>query len=77
MEHSEIDNLLEHCSNVLGLQKFYTAGPTFVSSWLFERGSFAPKAAGKIHSGFEKAFIQCEISKVEDWIEHKTEEAIR
>jgi len=37
----------------------------------------APVAAGRIHSGFERAFVQCEVSKVEDWIEHKDEETIR
>jgi hypothetical protein len=28
MKESKLDLLLEHCSNVLGLSKFYTAGPT-------------------------------------------------
>jgi ribosome-binding ATPase len=28
LQESRLDDLLEHCSNILGLQKFYTAGPT-------------------------------------------------
>lgn len=28
LEESRMDQLLEHCSNILGLQKFYTAGPS-------------------------------------------------
>jgi len=36
LENSALDQLLEQCSNVLGLQKFYTAGPSHVSSWLVQ-----------------------------------------
>ena len=77
MQQSSLDRLLEECSNVLGLQKFYTAGPTHVSSWFIKRGSTAPQAAGAIHTGFQKAFIQAEISKVNDWVEFGDEEALR
>ena len=64
MTESKLDCLLEECSNILGLQKFYTAGPSHVSSWLINKGSTAPQAAGTIHGGFEKAFICAEICKV-------------
>jgi len=37
-EDSALDRLLEECSNILGLQKFYTAGPTHVSSWFIKKG---------------------------------------
>jgi ribosome-binding ATPase YchF (GTP1/OBG family) len=77
MEETALDRLLEECSNVLGLQKFYTAGPSHVSSWFIKKGNTAPQAAGSIHGGFEKAFICAEISKVEDWINIGDEEAIR
>jgi ribosome-binding ATPase len=69
--------LLEECSNILGLQKYYTAGPTEVSSWFVKKGATAPEAAGKIHSKFEKAFICAEICKVADWVKHKDEDIIR
>ena len=39
---SALDKLLEECSNILGLQKFYTAGPSHVSSWLVKKGATAP-----------------------------------
>jgi len=42
VKESALDRLLEECSNVLGLQKFYTAGPTHVSSWFIKKGSTAP-----------------------------------
>jgi len=42
LEESRLDGLLEHCSDILNLQKFYTAGPTQVSSWFVEKGATAP-----------------------------------
>jgi ribosome-binding ATPase YchF (GTP1/OBG family) len=42
MKESKMDELLELCSNILNLQKFYTAGPTHVSSWFIDKGSTAP-----------------------------------
>lgn len=77
IEESKMDTLLEHCSNILGLQKFYTAGPTHVSSWFIKKGQTAPQAAGTIHGGFEKAFICTEITKVQDWIDIGDEDALR
>jgi len=77
LEESVLDQLLEECSNILGLQKFYTAGETHVSSWFIKRGATAPQAAGAIHTAFEKAFICAEVSKVEDWLNIGDEEALR
>jgi len=37
MEHSAPDELQEQCSNILNLQKFYTACPTQVSSWFINK----------------------------------------
>jgi ribosome-binding ATPase len=74
LKESRLDELLEHCSNTLSLQKFYTAGPSQVSSWFVEKGSTAPQAAGKIHSHFETKFICAEICKVEDWEKYGSEE---
>ena len=68
LEESKLDDLLEHCSDQLNLQKFYTAGHIQVSSWFVEKGATAPQAAGKIHSQFETKFICAEICKVKDWV---------
>lgn len=61
----------------MNLQKFYTAGPTQVSSWFVEKGATAPIAAGKIHSSFEKKFIRAEVCKVDDWVQCGSEDKIR
>ena len=48
-----------------------------MSSWLINKGATAPQAAGAIHGGFEKAFICCEVTKVDDWVNIGDEDALR
>ncbi len=37
-------------------------------AWTIERGTTAPKAAGKIHTDFERGFIRAEIVSYDDLI---------
>ncbi len=46
---------------LLSLQTFFTGGPKEVRAWTIPVGATAPKAAGKIHTDFEKGFIRAEI----------------
>jgi len=46
---------------LLGLMSFLTAGETEVRAWTIPQNSTAPKAAGAIHSDFEKKFIRAEV----------------
>ncbi len=62
---------------VLNLQSFYTAGPKEVRAWPIPVGATAPKAAGVIHTDFERGFIRAEVYSVADLMELKTEKAIR
>jgi len=61
----------------LGLQYFFTAGPDEVKAWTIKRGTFAPQAAGRIHSDFEKGFIMAEVMKFDDFREHGSEAAVK
>ena len=54
-----------HCS----LQTFLTAGPKESRAWTIHQGDTAPKAAGVIHTDFEKGFIKAEIVSYDDLIE--------
>lgn len=53
---------------LLGLQTFYTIGPKEAHAWTINAGDTAPKAAGRIHTDFEKGFIRAEVIKAEDFI---------
>ena len=75
---SKLSDLLTLWSDHLNLSKFYTAGPTAVSSWLIKKGATAEQAAGKIHTDFQKNFICAEISTVDDWEQFGgTEESLK
>ena len=50
----------------LGLQTYLTAGPKEARAWTIHQGDTAPKAAGVIHTDFEKGFIKAEIVSFED-----------
>lgn len=50
----------------LGLQTYLTAGPKESRAWTIHKGDTAPKAAGVIHTDFEKGFIKAEIVSFED-----------
>ena len=52
--------------NTLGLQTYLTAGPKDARAWTINRGDTAPKAAGVIHTDFEKGFIKAEIVSFAD-----------
>jgi obg-like ATPase 1 len=55
----------------LSLVHFFTCGPDEVRAWTVRSGSFAPRAAGVIHTDFEKGFICAEVQKFDDLKEGK------
>jgi ribosome-binding ATPase len=72
-----LERLARQAYHLLGLQTYFTAGPKEIRAWTIHRGDSAPKAAGVIHTDFEKGFIRAECYSVEDLKAHKTEAAIR
>jgi GTP-binding protein YchF len=54
--------------HTLGLQTFLTAGPKESRAWTIRRGSTAPRAAGVIHTDFEKGFIKAEVVSYPDLV---------
>ena len=52
--------------HTLGLQTYLTAGPKEARAWTIHKGWTAPKAAGVIHTDFEKGFIKAEVVSFED-----------
>jgi len=58
---------------LLGLETYFTAGEKEVRAWTIHKGDTAPKAAGVIHTDFEKGFIRAEVVAYEDFIKYKGE----
>jgi GTP-binding protein YchF len=74
---SGLEKLVKVGFTTLGLQTFLTAGPKEARAWTIHIGDTAPKAAGVIHTDFEKGFIKAEIVGFEDLMEVKTVVAAR
>lgn len=68
MQEPGLNRVIRAGYNLLGLQTYFTAGPKEVRAWTIPVGASAPKAAGKIHTDFEKGFIRAEIISYEDYI---------
>jgi GTP-binding protein YchF len=64
-----LDALARAGFHTLRLQTFLTAGPKEARAWTIHQGDTAPKAAGVIHTDFEKGFIKAEIVSYDDLVE--------
>jgi GTP-binding protein YchF len=64
-----LDALARAGFHTLKLQTYLTAGPKESRAWTIHRGDTAPKAAGVIHTDFEKGFIKAEIVSYADLVE--------
>lgn len=70
MEKSGLERVIQKAYDVLGLQSFYTAGIKEARAWTIKKGSFAPIAAGAIHTDFIKGFIMAEIVSYDDFVKY-------
>ncbi len=77
LDQPALDRLTMLCYETLGLISFFTVGPDEVRAWTDRHGSFAPQAAGVIHSDFERGFIRAEVMKYQDLIKLGSEQKVR
>ena len=70
LKSTGLDLLVQKGYQILELDTFFTSGPEETRAWTIQKNSTAPKAAGEIHSDFEKGFIRAETVSYEDFIEN-------
>ena len=70
LKESGLERLISATYSLLGLMSFLTAGETEVRAWTIPKNSPAVKAAGAIHSDFEKKFIRAEVVNWKALIDH-------
>jgi GTP-binding protein YchF len=68
VDESGIGALIRATYHLLGLRTYFTAGEKEVRAWTIHAGDSAPKAAGVIHSDFERGFIKAETVAYDDLI---------
>jgi ribosome-binding ATPase len=69
VEESGVGALIRSTYHLLGLRTYFTAGEKEVRAWTIHSGDTAPKAAGVIHSDFERGFIKAETVAYNDLIQ--------
>ncbi len=63
--------------HLMGLRTFFTGGPDECRAWTIHAGDKAPRAAGVIHTDFEKGFIKAEAYTIDDLRQYGDEAAIK
>ena len=77
LEEPGLNRVIHAGYQLLSLQTFFTAGPQEVRAWTIRVGDTAPRAAGKIHTDFEKGFIRAEVVAFEDFVAHQGEQGAK
>jgi ribosome-binding ATPase YchF (GTP1/OBG family) len=77
LDEPGVAKLIRAAYKLLNLQTYFTAGVKEVRAWTIHKGDTAPKAAAVIHTDFEKGFIRAEVIKYNDYINYKTEAAVK
>lgn len=76
-EISGLDAIIREGYAALGLISYFTQGPQEVRAWTINDGWKAPKAAGVIHTDFEKGFIRAQVMDYDVFVEHGSEVAVK
>jgi hypothetical protein len=74
---SGLDQVLREGYDLLHLITFFTTGPKEVHAWTIRRGTFAPEAAGVVHSDFQRGFIRAEVMAFQDIARIGSEHGVR
>lgn len=68
LEETGLNKIIRTGYEVLNLSSYFTVGPKEARAWTFVKGITAPKAAGIIHTDFERGFIKAEVISFDDFI---------
>ena len=68
LKHTGLNILIQKGYEILELETYFTSGPEETRAWTIQKNCTAPKAAGEIHSDFEKGFIRAETISYNDFI---------
>ena len=71
IKETGLNILIKKGYKILELNTFFTSGPEESKAWTIPKNCTALKAAGVIHSDFEKGFIKSETVSFNDFIENK------
>ncbi len=77
LQKSGVERLIQSAYDLLNLRTYFTAGEPEVRAWTINKGDKAPRAAGVIHTDFERGFIRAEVIHYEDYVTYGSEAECR
>ncbi len=83
LKETGLNLLIKKGYKILELDTYFTSGPEETRAWTIKKNCTAPKAAGEIHTDFEKGFIRAETISYDDfianngWVNSKTNGKMR
>ena len=83
LKETGLSMLIQKGYKILELDTYFTSGPEETRAWTIQKNCTAPKAAGEIHTDFEKGFIRAETVSYKDfvandgWVNSKTNGKMR
>lgn len=70
LQQTGLEQLIRSSYQMLNLISFFTSGEKESRAWTVKQGAKAPKAAGRIHTDFEKGFIRAEVVDYQKFIQN-------
>ncbi len=70
LKETGLNTLIKKGYELLELETFFTSGPEESRAWTVPTNCTAPKAAGIIHTDFEKGFIRAETISYEEFVKN-------
>ena len=77
LKETTLNKIINSGYNLLNLITFFSSKPNETRAWTITNNTKAPKAAGKIHSDFEKGFIKAETASYDDFVRFNGEAGCR
>ncbi len=71
LKETGLNMLIQKGYKILELDTYFTSGPEETRAWTIQKNCTAPKAAGEIHTDFEKGFIRAETVSYKDFIDNE------
>lgn len=76
-EESGLEQTIRLSYSILGLISFFSMNEREVRAWTITKGTTAVKAAGVIHTDFERGFIRAEVIPFEVFVKHSSAAATK
>ena len=70
IKETGLDSIIKKGYEILELNTFFTSGPEESRAWTIQKNCTASKAAGVIHTDFEKGFIRSETISFKDFVDN-------